>query len=833
MHEVAWLFWRTRPHFPWIAQSMTLSNRDLIPHYERFLQRKGVSERHFEFYQHVYHELGVFLGELIVESDVGAFDEFLAAKIDAGLSLGKQKAYRQVLEDILEFQDAYQRSRRRRSGTPTPSVVVGSAAEMAQEAQMGLYTSAELDEDCSQDLPGASTAAINAAPLLAMASASSAARSQRAAKSFVSVHTKRTADPTSQPPVGMGAVRGDESGVPRAARDGRGADFQHAMTLPVGSGEDRSGVGSGGGLGHLLDHHAYEEEEGGGEPGLLLSRDGHREEAPAKKSPMRASTLNPADLFEDALAAVDRHAGDGGVRQTMMGRPVGARELSDVGIAAAVAAPGSAAAAERTPPGGASAEPHSAGMPGLRPAGGMPGLPPPGGMPGLPSVSGALGGHPDDDVDLGAPEPAARGGALDGIPRLGSGAGGVGSGPVSPIPGLPLPPSQSSAAAAPPLALGLPPSLTGGAPRMMPSPEASMGGGGEEGGALPEAGEVAFSKLGMLSGSPSGGAISVADDDDSERGQGRQKKRPLLRHVDGLGAKVGGTQRRVRADGDRSEEELRKIQKRIERRIEMAESDAPSRRDGFRTYLFEDRFSIDQAPPQPEAFSVLVNRHSPPWFLALRASTWLWLPGLLFLLLAAVGMTSAMGMLVGVEMPVPLAYALAGVGGLLAALLLGPAIRIVVRSNETLARHTPQAALVAYYTCVWQGNYPGAYGMLAKPEQAPRRAPTFDPQTEQVIGGDFNHLPFKYFVQYWSAHDPGRHLKGFKRWRSRLMSPEIGESRLVTGGVENGGVLMLVEDAAQGTYRLIPLVRLGDWWYVADGQFFPRTCTGQREVIAE
>lgn len=82
------------------------TNRELLPDFERFLEGREVDAKRFKFYVHVFLEVSDFLEhESLVSCPVETFEAFFEHKIEQGLSLGRQKAYRDGVEEILLFQE--------------------------------------------------------------------------------------------------------------------------------------------------------------------------------------------------------------------------------------------------------------------------------------------------------------------------------------------------------------------------------------------------------------------------------------------------------------------------------------------------------------------------------------------------------------------------------------------------------------------------------------------------------------------------------------------------------------------------------------------------------
>ena len=738
-------------------------NRDLLPHFERFLLKKGLPEKQLAFYRHVYGELDRFSGQLIVELEVDAFDEFYEATCGA-MPPGRQKAYHQVLEHLVEFQLAYFKAREARGAAPSPALISRAVEPGQIDNQYGLYGAGTLDDDVSQEMPGASTQAINAAPLVARMVTNT--QQNRKGRSFIRVPTKRK--------------RGTGQGISEALPELTTMD-----ETPVPDNWEqqqdliqRSSVSSLPAVEQLSNN-------------LLMGNE--------QASPPTAGSGKLDALFQDALDAVESHSH--------------ARSGADSFFSAA------GEPADDSPSTGLSSEQLFGDISANE-------------EPQAPQE--ALDFAFDDQLDLSnsepqtpqeTPPPAQPASPYPGLP-LPPSAQGNSAPPSSGIPGLPLPPSAATAPPPsgmpglplPPSAAsrGLPPSLTGGAGGALPT-----GGSPAPNNSIQQVdtGAVAFSKLGMLQGGDQNEKIAVADDDEplSKRGKG-----PKLRAAVGVQVQMPEANRtRLTPSGDRNSDELEEMRQRLMRRIERASSSSgKKRRRAFRPYLWEKQYLIDQSIPKGN-FQVLASKDR-SLVGGFSASAKLFVPGVVFLVLAVFFMAVALGSVKALSFIGPAGWILAGILGFLGLILFWPGFKIFSLATQPTLRHTPQVVLTNYYAQLWHQNFEGAYSCLAATDSEPSQAPTFDPSSELPIGQDFNHLPLKFFKRYWQVHSPSKHLSWLAQLRLQLNPPELGKTHIISGSVNGGAVLLLIEGPQIGWYILVPLIRLDDAWYITDGQLFPR-----------
>ncbi|MDX9721283.1 MAG: hypothetical protein RBU37_11100 [Myxococcota bacterium] len=768
---------------------------ELLPHFERFLRSKSVSDQHIIFYRHVFTELTTFLSEPLESAEVDEINRFLDAKIESGLSAGKQKAYHVVLEHVLEFREHYLSNQR--------------SAE--QQQRFSLYAAGELDDDeGDEEMPGLSTQALNAAPLLGHVS-KVPFKNDKPARSFIRVQTKRSSDRSK-----------DNTPVPEEWLSAPPSQASRPASPPPPAGSDLSS--------------------------LLMGSEADAESF--------APGLDPASLFDDALAAVDKgNQSAAGIRKSA-GRKTGSRapnegRHTEMGRPALLsetlrrveqptetplfdAGPASAPAAGRsTELGRPAMSPSSALEQAVREAAeakqaatrSQSSIRPP-----TPFFDQPLTAEPDP---ISGPPPGANLQALFSAAAPPSNMGlppppsGMGLPPPPSNMGLPPPPSGMGMQPPSPFGLPRPPGLSIPDPIQTPpsAPLVPSTGLGED--EKLESGAVAFSKLGMLGGDPNaGGAIALSDDDEAEQpvransaDPPPKKKGPGLRSVSMPSRPSLPERPKVRAS-ETSADDIKRLQQRLERRFERVEADVVKPRlDSFRSFRFEGRFRIDQ--PAPSGQFVAASGASSRIAGTLTSSALFLLPAALGFFFFTLGLLAQLNLLASLQSLKDFALPLIGMGAVLGGIFGFPTFKLLSRGLPPLMQHTPQAVFATYHAALWSANWGAAMSCLALSDQEPQKAPTFDPRTERAIGQDFNHLPLRYFEKYWSVHHERRLLPMFGRLRAAINPPLQANTRIAAGSVESGSVLLLLDDNNQATYRLIPVIRLGDKWFITDGQLFP------------
>src|SRR5690606_33443043 len=100
--------------------------------------------------------------------------------------------------------------------------------------------------------------------------------------------------------------------------------------------------------------------------------------------------------------------------------------------------------------------------------------------------------------------------------------------------------------------------------------------------------------------------------------------------------------------------------------------------------------------------------------------------------------------------------------------------------------------------------------------------PTFDHRNEVPIGTDFNQLSFRDFKRYWRENHPSNHASATERAKGRAEPPDLGDIRQIAGSVDAGGVLLLIDKPDEHVHIVVPVVRVEDQWWIADGQMIWR-----------
>jgi len=831
------------------------TNRDLLPHFERYLEKRGVADNLLAFYRHVYTELSVFVGDLIVNTSFELIESFLENKVGAGLSPGRVKAYQQVLEAVLDFQETYRRSMKS-GGFSSPDLVSQAVQPVPMESRLDLYTAGEIET--SEDIPGESTRAINEAPLLAQSLRPILdKRPKKPQHSFFQIGAEDEVDsPLSAAPE-LTTLDGNatpipdswlslkeelvektsgaqplvkrfsepEIPVPRGISSDLLREPRHPFSDPteqvdlskidvaaIARGEVQQqrtrkrrktapGDSGLGGPTPMPNAPAYDETSTL-EPLITSASESmleteiqkpHRPIATTteetrdvrdeirrlqtnniidKKKPKKASLVDPSDLFSDALAAVDAP-----------------REAPRSSLDTPTNRPGSLPAHPQVDE---RANQFVEQKRRSRPESGR-----------MPSFDDVLdSGHlpPEEEEES---TPYVHDHSLPPSPFMNQ------MNPGSAF-GLPMPPSAN-------LPPGLATSSGGGVYPDYSAPE----------GAPINAGDVAFSKLGMLGqSSPTGEMpINIADDEPGQKREGEGVNRPSLRSVGVPEHVIHENQTKLRAAKElKTQEDVDALQKRMQRKFDRVEAETTKKkqRRDFREYVHEGRYLVDVATPRPVQYIPKFPGAKRAIAGAFSASALLVVPALLFAFLAVVGfvvMADATGTLLGLA------------AGAAAALLGLPGLYLFSKSAAELERHTPNATVSTYHNALWQGNYGAALRCMAIPEEPPDEQ--FYITAEEAMGKAFNTLGEKDFSDYWAAHHEVAKVGFVGRWKAKMFPPILGKIRRVGGAAESGGVVLAVENPLGRRFSLVPVVRLENDWYITDGQLFMRSVISQQAESEE